>query len=430
MVDTLPPNAHTIILAVGDLSGIARGKRIHASMWETVAERGIAMANAIFVLDMTCDIWETPYTNMGTGYPDLVVKPIPGTLRPVPWHEGTVLAVGATYEESGERVRVDPRTALEKVVDRAGQLGYEVKVGTELEFFLLDPETLRPRDVGIQVYGIARASAFEHVLGPIRNLCTEFGVPIEVSNPEYAPGQFEVNIHYGDALGAADNAVLFRSAVKEIAAREGLVATFMAKPFSDLSGNGFHVHQSLWRDGRNAFSDGGKLSELGRHYLGGLRRYMPEMALFGAPNPNSYRRRAPYTFCPTNNSWGLDNRTVGIRLIEGREEAVRIEQRDGSADANPYLIIAAQVAAGLEGIDQELDPGPPFVGDAYAAEEEFDPLPRSVPEAIAAVRHSELAAKTFDPDLVEILVGMAEREQGFVAAEVTEVERRRYLEAY
>jgi len=430
MVDTLPPDTHTVILALGDLNGILRGKRLHVSMWDHATRSGIAMANAIFVLDMTCDISDTPYSNMGTGFPDLIVKPIPGTLRPVPWADGTVLALGEALEEDGTPVRVDPRHRFLRIVERAADMGYEAKIGTELEFFLLDPETKQPIDEGIQVYGIARGAMFEHVLGPIRNLCTEFGIPIELSNPEYAPGQFEVNIHYATAVVAADNALLFRNAVKEIAAQHGLLATFMAKPFSDLSGSGFHVHQSLWQGDRNLFSDGnGHLSELGRWYLGGLRRHMPELALLGAPNPNSFRRRQPYTFCPTNTTWGGDNRTVGIRVVEGHDEAVRIEQRDGSADANPYLLVAGQLAAGLRGIEEQLDPGPRTDGDGYAVED-APGIPTSVPEAVEAVRASELAKDVLGEELLEIIVGMAEREQEFVSTAVTDVERARYLEAY
>jgi len=429
VVDTLPTGTHTVTLALGDLSGILRGKRLHSSMWEKVALNGSAMANAIFVIDMTCDIWDTPYANMDTGYPDIHIKPIPGFLRNVPWSEGTVLAMCEATDEAGEPIPVDPRYNLKNVVAKAEGMGYQPKIGVELEFFLLDPETRQTIDHGIQVYGVARGFQFEHVLGPIRNHCTECGGLVEVSNPEYAPGQFEVNIHYDDAVTSADNAVLFKNAVKEIAYQHGLLATFMAKPFTEQSGSGQHIHQSFWKDGRNVFANGPHLSDVGKHYLAGLRAHMAEMTLFGAMTPNSYKRRAPYTFCPTNNSWGGDNRTVGIRVVEGREEAVRIEQRDGSADANPYLIVAAQLAAGLKGIEEEMDPGPPCLGDAYA-EDGYEPLPMSLSEAIEVLKGSELAKETFDPDLITILIQMAEREQAFLASTVTDWERDRYLEVF
>ncbi len=438
MIDTLPEGTHTVVLAIGDLNGIARGKRLQANMWERTAQHGVALANALFQMDMTCDIWDTPYGNFDNGYPDVHIVPIPGKLRKVPWEEGVVLTMCRSEEVIDHApVPVDPRNALLTAVERAADLGYEVMVGTELEFYLLDPETRRPRDVGIDVYGLARAKQFEFVVGPIRNLCTEFGILVEVSNPEYAPGQFEVNLRYTDALTAADNTVLFRHAVKEIAADHGMLATFMAKPFTEESGSGFHVHQSLWKDGQNAFSDGGRLSELGRRYLGGLRRHMADLALLSAPNPNAMRRRQPYTFCPTNNTWGMDNRTVGIRVIEGEPTAVRIEQRDGSADANPYLLIAGQVAAGIDGIEHGLDPGPMTAGNGYEVTD-AEVLPTTIPEAIERFEASELVRGLIHPMLVETLVGQARREQEFVMnsgeddpeATVTQVEVDRYLGAF
>ncbi len=429
MTDDLVAGTHTVVVALGDLSGILRGKRLHASMWESVAEHGMAMAGAIFVLDMTCDIWDTPFANMDNGYPDIYVVPVPGTLRPVPWAEGTMLALGAATQEGGSPVPVDPRRALQSVLAKVDDLGYVAKVGVELEFYLLDPETKLPVDKGVQVYGIARGAQFEHVLGPIRNQCTEFGIPIEVSNPEYSSGQFEVNIKYGEALTAVDNAILFRNAVKEIAAQHGLLATFMAKPYTDESGSGLHIHQSLWKGDTNVFADGNHLSDLGRYYIGGLREHMVELTLFGAPTPNSFKRRVPYSFCPANNSWGGDNRTVGIRVIEGRPSAVRVEQRDASAEANPYMVVAGQLAAGLHGIEEQLDPGPRNGGDAYA-EADAVPLPTSIPEAVAALRGSDFARSVFDPQLLEILIQMSEREEAFLRSAVTDFERDRYLEVY
>lgn len=438
MIDTLPAGTHTVVLAIGDLNGIARGKRLQANMWERTAHHGVALANALFQMDMTCDIWDTPYGNFANGYPDVHIVPIPGTLRPVPWEPGVVLTM-CRSEEIPHRgpVPVDPRNVLLTAVERAADLGYQVMVGTELEFFLLDPETRRPRDVGIGVYGLARGTQFEYVLGPIRNLCTEFGILVEVSNPEYGAGQFEVNLRYSDAITAADNAMLFRNCVKEIAASFGMLATFMAKPFFGESGSGFHVHQSLWRSGVNAFSDNGRLSELGRLYLGGLRRHIADLAMLSAPTPNAMKRRQPYTFCPINNTWGIDNRTVAIRVIEGDPSVVRIEQRDGSADANPYLLIGSQIAAGLDGVANRIDPGPMTAGDGYEASG-AEPLPTTTPEAIRRFEASALVKDLIHPMLIETLVGQARREHDFMMASgeddpqgtVTEVERNRYLASF
>lgn len=426
-----------MILAIGDLNGIARGKRLQAGMWDKIGSHGVAMANAIFQMDMTSDVWDTPYGNFGNGYPDIHVVPIPGTMRKVPWEDGVVITVCSSEEPSGAPVPVDPRNVLRTALDRAAAHDYEVFSGVELEFYLLDPETRLPRDQGISVYGLARGARFEHVLGPIRNLCTEMGIIVEVSNPEYSPGQFEVNIRFDTAMKSADNAMLFRNSVKEIAWEEGYLATFMAKPFFDLSGSGFHTHTSLWKDGANAFADNGQLSSLGRAYLGGLQKHMPELGLISAPTPNAMKRRQPYTFCPTNNCWGADNRTVGLRVIDGSDSAVRIEQRDGSADANPYLLLGAQLAAGMWGIENHAEPDAKETGNGYE-NATATPLPSDIPSAIALFRESALLADLIPDTLRETMIQQAEREQQFMIdsgvedpfGTVTEVERDRYLDNF
>ena len=308
-------------------------------------------------------------------------------------------------------------------------MGYEVRIGTELEFYLLDKETLKPRDRGIQVYGLPRAAELEHVLGPIRRHLTAVGIPIEQSNPEYAAGQVEVNIRFDEALIAADRVVTFRGLVKELGNTHGYHATFMSKPFFAESGNGFHVHHSLWQDGKNLMADNGALSKLGRHYLAGLQKHMAEMSMVSATPPNAYRRRQPYTFCPINTAWGVDNRTVGLRIILGADNAVRVEKRDGSADCNPYLLLALEIAAGLAGIENELEPTAETTGNAYE-EQEHQPIPTDLATAVALARESSLMAEILGADLLEILIQQSEREIEFIANQVTPVEIERYLENF
>jgi glutamine synthetase len=305
-------------------------------------------------------------------------------------------------------------------------MGCEVKIGAELEFFVLDPETLRPRDSGIQVYSLARAAELEHVIGPIRRYVNEVGIPIEQSNPEYAPGQVEVNIRYTDALTAADQAVAFRGHVKNLAHAHGYIATFMSKPIAELGGSGFHVHHSVWREDKNLFADGGRLSALGHNYLAGMQRSMIEMTLVTATTPNAYRRRVPDSFCPVNASWGIDNRTVGLRVIEGKDSAVRVEKRDGSADCNPYYLLACEIAAGLNGIEEGLEPPPATNANAYLSQD-APPLPTDLGTAVALAKESPLLSDVLGADRLEILVGQAERELAFFADQVTEVEIERYL---
>lgn len=424
----LPEGVHTVVLGMGDLNGLLRGKRIPAENWANICESGMALANAIFAIDMTCDVWDTPYTNWDTGYPDVHVMPI-GEVHPIPWEEGVVYSFSESVGTDHQPVAIDPRAALVRVLQKASDMGYETRIGTELEFYLLDKETLKPRDRGIQVYGLPRAAELEHVLGPIRRHLTAVGIPIEQSNPEYAAGQVEVNIRYDEALIAADRVVTFRGFVKELGNAHGYHATFMSKPFFAESGNGFHVHHSLWKDNQNVMADNGALSKLGRQYLAGLQKHMAEMAMVSATTPNAYRRRQPYSFCPTNNTWGVDNRTVGLRVILGNDSAVRVEKRDGSADCNPYLLLALEIAAGLKGIEDSLEPTAETVGNGYE-NPDCQPIPTDLATAVALARESDLMAEVLGPDLLEILIGQSEREIEFVANQVTPVEIERYLENF
>ena len=425
---SLPPGTHTVVLGVGDANGIMRGKRIPASHWETICEDGNALSIALFTIDMNCDVWDTPYVNFGNGYPDMHLFPA-GKPMASPWEEGVAYCFGRAEGMDHKPVPVDPRNALIAQVERAAAMGYTVQVGTELEFYLLDPETMQPRDKGIEVYGLVRAAEMEHVLGPIRSQINECGIPLEQSNPEYAAGQVEVNIRYAEALTSADNVVQFRTLVKQLAMIHDYHATFMSKPFFAESGNGFHVHHSLWKDGANVFADGGKLSTIGRNYLAGLQSKMAESALCSATTPNAYRRRQPYTFCPTNNSWGYDNRTVGLRVIEGSASATRIEQRDGSADCNPYLLLAAQIAAGLDGIEQGMEPNEPEMGNGYE-NATAEPLPTDLATAVALAKGSDWLKGVMGDLVHEFQIQQAERELDFFSQQVTQVELDRYLKSF
>lgn len=421
---SLPEGTHTVAMGVGDMNGVMRGKRFPAGHWQHICDGGNALSLALFAIDMTCDVWDTPYVNFGNGYPDFHLFPLTKP-RAIPWEPGVAFCMGRSEGTDHNAVPIDPRNALVEQVERAESMGLQVQVGTELEFFLLDPETKQPRDQGIGVYGLVRAAELEHVLGPIRSGINEVGIPIEQSNPEYAAGQVEVNIRYGEALESADRVIMFRNLVKELAARHGYLATFMAKPFFEHSGNGFHTHYSLWQNGENAFSDDGKLSVTGRQFLAGLQQRMGEMALASATTPNAYRRRQPYTFCPINNAWGYDNRTVGLRVIEGAPSAVRVEKRDGSADCNPYYLLACEIAAGLDGIEQGLEPTEPTMGNGYEAG--ADPIPGSLDAALELARSSAFLPRVLGEYRLEILVQQAERELEFVANQVTPVEVERYL---
>ncbi|MDG1456342.1 MAG: glutamine synthetase family protein [Pseudoprimorskyibacter sp.] len=429
---SLPDGTHTVILGIGDTNGIMRGKRIPASHWDTICKQGNALSIAMLAIDMNCDVWDTPYVNFDNGYPDMHMFPLTKPVS-VPWEAGVAICFGRAEGVDQKPVPIDPRNALIAQVDRARAMGFDIMCGTELEFYLLDPETGRPRDSGIDVYGLSRAAEMEHVLGPIRSQINECGVPIEQSNPEYAAGQVEVNIRYGDALQAADRVVLFKTLVKQLAVSQNYLATFMPKPFFEESGNGFHTHYSLWRDGQNMMSDGGKISATGKAFVAGLQKRMCEMSICCSGTVNGYRRRQPYTFCPINTAWGYDNRTVGLRVIEAHDPShsskVRVEKRDAGADANPYLLLAAEIAAGLDGIEQGLEPADPVLGNAYE-EADATPLPTDLGTAIGLARGSDWLKGVLGDLLWELTCQQAEREQGFFEQQVTQVELDRYLRTF
>ena len=421
----LPEGTHTVILGVGDLNGLMRGKRIPADQWPRICGSGNALAMSLFTMDMTCDVWETPVVGFANGFPDCHIFPMHPPVA-VPWEPGVAMCFARAEGMDHGPLTVDPRQALLRQVERAAAIGIDLQVGTELEFYLLDPDTGRPRDKGNDCYGLARAAELEPVLGPMRRELAEMGIPIEQSNPEYAAGQVEVNIRYDSAMIAADRVIMFRSLVKQLAARHSLNATFMAKPFIDESGNGFHLHYSLWSQGKNIFADAGKLNDHGRHFLGGMQQRMAEASICGAATVNAYRRRQPLSFCPVNASWGLDNRTVALRVIEGSDSAVRIEKRDAGADCNPYLLMAADIAAGLDGIEGKTEPTAITTGNAYE-DDNAPPIPLDLAEAISLARNSGWLRDVLGADQHEIWLQQAERELAFFNQQVTPFETARYL---
>ena len=421
----LSEGTHTVILGVGDLNGLMRGKRIPADQWPRICGAGNALAMSLFTMDMTCDVWETPVVGFANGFPDCHIFPMHPPVA-VPWEPGVAMCFARAEGMDQGPLAVDPRQALLRQVERAAAIGIDLQVGTELEFYLLDPDTGRPRDKGNDCYGLARAAELEPVLGPMRREFAEMGIPIEQSNPEYAAGQVEVNIRYDSAMIAADRVVMFRSLVKQLAARHGLNATFMAKPFIDESGNGFHLHYSLWSQGKNIFADAGKLNDRGRHFLGGMQQRMAEASICGAATVNAYRRRQPLSFCPVNASWGLDNRTVALRVIEGSDSAVRIEKRDAGADCNPYLLMAADIAAGLDGIEGKNEPTAITTGNAYE-DDNAPPIPLDLADAISLARNSGWLRDVLGADQHEIWLQQAERELAFFNQQVTPFETARYL---
>ncbi|OPY58377.1 MAG: Glutamine synthetase [Pelotomaculum sp. PtaU1.Bin035] len=415
----------TVELGFADIYGVLRGKRLPARHFLKHIELGTALAKAPFAWDVQCGVYDdTKIANFNNGYPDMVAKPILSTFRKIPWREGSAFALCDLYDDHGEPIDVAPREVLKKVLKRAEGLGFRPLVGSELEFYLLN-NNKQPLFQGIQCYSLLKGAELEYVIKEMRTGLEEFGIELEAFHIEYGPAQIEVIPEYTDALKMADNTVLIKNAVKEIARKHGLYATFMAKPWAEESGNGYHVHQSLWdRELKvNYFNTDEKITQ---NYLAGLVQQARDFMVFASPSINSYKRFKDDSFAPTKVTWGDDNRTVSTRSLLGNGNSSRFEHRTGSADANPYLIIAASIAAGLYGIENELIPPPITRESAYLTEAQL--LPRNLRQALSYLEGNEVAKEYFGEDFVKLFLTLEKHEVELFDDAVTDWERDRYLE--
>ncbi len=426
-------NIHTVECSFPDAHGMPRGKRIPARHFLDRAWEGFDIANAALIWDRKCDVLpDVRYANFATGYPDMKAVPDLATFRPIPWRPGAASVICDCLEEDGSEVVVSTRRVLKEVVAQARAMGYDPKVGSELEFYIFDAEG-KPLYPEIDCYSLVRGAALEGLLERVRRGLEEFGVEIEACNTEYGPAQVEVNIRYADALTTADNTMRFKAAVKEIAGQLGYRVSFMAKPFADQSGSGYHVHQSLTdlETGENAFAPAGHgfhdAPPVMRAYLAGLLAHMAAFTALGSPTVNAYKRVQGYTFAPINVGWGIDNRTVAVRAIVGHGPANRLEWRNGAADANPYVLIAASVAAGLDGIRQGLEAPAMVEGDAYARDD-LPPLPDTLESALDLLEKDDLARQVLG-EYLQVFTTLTRHEVALWRSTVTDWERDRYFDA-
>ena len=386
---------HTVEVATPDTQGHLRGKRVPVErFFANVAEAGVAIADAIFVMDAQDDLTDNPYINMDTGYLDCSLIPDLSTGRIFTHRPGYAVVFTDVFDEHGRPHELAPRRVLAKQVERCRGLGYEPIAATEFEFYLCHPDW-SPVQHHIKYSSLTDAVALEDCIADIRAGLLGAGLEVESSNAEYGPGLIEVNVSYTDAMTAADEAVLFKSIVKQVAVSHGMQATFMPKPWADQSGSGMHVHTSLNVDGANAFaSSDGTPNELMSHWLAGLLEHAVSLSLLGAPTDNGAKRVRPYTFAPTHVHWGGDNRTVMARCItEAGSSANRVEFRSAGADATAHLIIAGVLAAGCDGLERGLEPPPMSEGDMYTNPGDCVPLPATLADAIAAYEGSALAGQ-------------------------------------
>jgi glutamine synthetase len=424
----------TVIAAFPDMQGRLMGKREQAEFFlEETAEHGLEGCNYLLATDMENDPQPGYATaNWEAGYGDFLLTPDLSTLRLVPWLPGTAIVLCDVSSEDGTPLAESPRQVLKAQVERARALGYEPMVGTELEFFLFKESfaeahakhyrDLTPSVPYILDYHILATSYDEPLLRQLRNQMQAAGMKVESSKGEAWPGQQEINFRYADALTTADNHVVYKNGAKEIAAQHGQAITFMAKPDHAWIGNSCHIHASLWQDDANAFAG---TSELFERFLAGWVACGKEIALFLAPTINSYKRFAKASWAPTTLAWGLDNRTCGFRIV-GHGSSQRIETRIPGGDVNPYLAVAALLAAGLHGIEARLDLPPPLEGNAY--ESDAERFPSTLREAVDALEHGTVMRGALGDAVVDHYVNYGRVEQRLFDQVVTCYERERMFE--
>jgi glutamine synthetase len=427
--------------AVCDLNGIMRGKRIPVEQAQKALEGKLRMPFSISGVDIWGEDIEGNKLVFSTGDADGICQWTGRGILPMEWTaHPTALIPLWLADDSGAPYLGDPRRALARILDRYKALGLTPVVATELEFYLVDPDSTRPKGPVSPVTGrrldsdaalsIDEIDDFEAFIHEVYDACRMQDIPVDTAIAENGVGQFEINLnHVADALRAADDAVLFKRTVKGIARKHGFIASFMAKPYGKRAGNGLHVHFSLLdAEGNNVFNNGSEEgSETMLNAVGGLLAAMAESTLVFAPHFNSYRRLRPNSYAPTAVAWGYENRMVAIRIPGGPAQARRIEHRVSGADANPYLVLAAILGAALIGIERQLSPGEPAATENYKRKPQK--LPPDWASAIASFEHGELVEEIFPDALRGSLIACKRQELETFALRVNNFEFETYLES-
>jgi len=432
-----------IDLLIADLNGVLRGKRIQSSALAKVFQEGIYLPASVFAGDITGATVEETGLGMAQGDSDRVCHPIPHTLSKSPWYNKSMAQVLMTmYEANGKPFFADPRQVLKRIFGQFQELGFTLVVAVELEFYLLDTRRDRQknpqppispvtgkRDKNTQVYSVDDLDDYGAFLDQVAKGAESQGIPADTALAEYAPGQFEINLkHEPDPLSACDNAVLLKRLIKGVAREMGMIATFMAKPYAQQAGSGTHIHISLLNKNKeNIFSD--PQNETGSknllHAIGGLSKTMKESMAIFCPNANSYRRFQPDLYVPMAPTWGIDNRTVAIRIPTGPEKAKRIEHRVSGADANPYLVVASILAGIHYGITHKIEPPKISTGDAIAKNKPS--LPMTWVESLDAFLKSKIIKEYFGKEFCHVYYQTKYKEMQIFDSHVTPLELDWYL---
>ncbi|WP_424970912.1 glutamine synthetase family protein [Dinoroseobacter sp. S76] len=432
----------TVLTCFPDMQGRLMGKRFHAVNFVETSFKETHCCNYLLATDLemaTPDGYAS--SSWSQGYGDYIMAPDLGTIRVLPWLEGTAMVLCDILDHHTHApVPHAPRQVLKAQIARLEAMGLTAMMATELEFFLFEKSFDEIRKGGFrdltpisgynEDYHILQTTKEEGVMRPIRNQLYGAGLPIENSKGEAETGQEELNIRYAEALACADHHTIAKNGIKEIAWQHGVAASFLPKWHHTKVGSSSHVHQSLWRDGEPAFYDADRplgMSELMEHYMAGVIAYAPDYTAFLAPYINSYKRFAKGTFAPTKTVWSVDNRTAGFRLCGDGTKGVRVECRIGGSDLNPYLAQAAMLAAGIKGIEDKMPLAPATTGDVYDAADAQD-IPQTLRAATETLRGSAMLRAAMGDDVIDHYTRACEWEQEEFDRVVTDWEIARGFE--
>jgi glutamine synthetase len=424
----------TLRIDFSDMYGITRSKIVPAKRLDEVLEEGINCAKPTFSLDLAYNIPPGTGTADEVNYEDMAIIPDPDTFSVVPYQENTARFIGDIYVDE-KPFPYSPRWLLKRVFKLYEEKGLLPIAATELEFFVFknDGEAFEYYcDKPSNVYTMGIRSDPQGLLRNLQNILVEMGLDVLYSNHEFFQSQYEINWKHTDALTVADQTFTFKNVCKEVAFANGLILTFMGRPKNEMGGSGYHVHFSINdpETGKNLFDDpGGKdgISDLMRHFIGGQMAHAKGMTLFFAPTINSYKRYVLNAFAPYYLAWGLDNRTTYIRVPRERGGATRVENRAACASANPYLVLAVGLIAGLDGIENKTEPGDYYVGDIYTEEPgKFETVPLYLSDAIEELKKDTTLCEAIGPEIIQNYTCVKENEVERFRTYVTDWEFNEY----
>lgn len=420
--DLQSKNIDVLRLIYADVLGITRSKDLLVSQLENSAAHGPAFCQGVWVTTTQGGVLDG-HGSISDGLSDFVSQIVPASIHELPWEPGVAYGVANAFEPDGSDNPVAPRTALQRVLNEYAELGLIPVIGTELEFYIAEQieEQWKPilhRKGRVYTTGamVDRDGLFLHML----RMLDQMNIGIFAGNHEFAPGQFEINMWHGEAMETTDRTLLFKTALKDIAARRGLNATFLGKPWADLEGSGFHLHFSVTdMNGENKMHDGAELSDTAKHMIAGILQHANALTAFANPTVNAFKRLGPDTLAPSRANWGYDNRATMLRVPPERGGGTRLEVRIGDGAANPYLVVASVLAAGLDGIKRKLTP--PAHAEGWAYENEADALlPVTFAEALDALDADPLFAEKLGATVVQTHLTLKRDEIERYEAEVSD----------